>query len=46
MGAVLVMEGEMALRRGDTLSLRYGLLVLDDDPDDAWVETQYGAFST
>ena len=46
MGAALLMQGEMTRRPGETLSLRYGFLIVDDDPDDAWVEAQYGAFPT
>ena len=44
MGAALLMEEDMSVPLGQTLTLRYGFLVLDADPEDAFIESSFGLF--
>lgn len=46
LGAALLMEGDLTTRRGETLTLRYACLVLDEDPADDFIEAQYAAFAS
>ncbi len=46
MGAALLMEGDMTVPLGKTLTLRYGLMVLDADPRDEFIESQFEVFAT
>ncbi|MBI3921502.1 MAG: PmoA family protein [Armatimonadetes bacterium] len=45
MGAGLLMEGELTVERGESLRLRYGVVVLEADPADSFVESLYEAFA-
>ena len=45
MGAGLLMEEDMTVPLGQTLALRYGFLVLDADPEDAFIESQFDLFA-
>ena len=46
MGAGLLMEEDMTVPLGEKLTLRYGFLVLDADPEDGFIESQFQAFAT
>ncbi|MBI4551295.1 MAG: PmoA family protein, partial [Candidatus Latescibacteria bacterium] len=41
LGAGLLMSGPIELRRGETLTLRYGLAILDREPDADKIEEWY-----
>jgi len=46
MGAGLLMGGDLTTERGETLTLRYGFLVLDEDPPDDFIEACYEALAS
>jgi len=45
LGAGLLMSGPIELKRAETLRLKYGLLILDEDPADEVIESLYSEFS-
>jgi len=45
MGAGLLMDEDLIVRKGDSLTLKYLFMVLDEDPDDAFIEAQFEEFA-
>jgi hypothetical protein len=45
MGAGLLIEGDLEVKRNETLVLRYAFLVLDENPSDAFIKAQYEKWS-
>ncbi|MDP6114812.1 MAG: PmoA family protein [Planctomycetota bacterium] len=46
MGAGLLVSGDLEVRKGEPLRLRYAFLVLDENPSDEFIEAQYETWST
>ena len=45
LGAGLLMEEDLTVPLGEDLMLRYGFLVLEDDPEDGFIEAQFKRFA-
>lgn len=45
MGAAFLVEGDWTVNRGEPLTLQFGFLVLEEDPEDEYIEAKFQEFA-